>query len=751
MKMKTLKGVSVAALSAAALSFSSGVRAESAADIAEAKQADIADEGVQDIVVTAQRRQESANTAPISISAFSGEALQKSDINGISDLYLHTPNVTFNTSTGAAQIFIRGAGTAVASFSVDSSVAVSVDGVNLSRPAAALVDYFDVDRVELVRGPQGTLYGRNATAGVLNILSKRPTREIEGYVTATYGSFDRREIKGALSGPIGENWAARVAGRLRRDDGFTRDLDPRGTNASDKSDVDAIRLTLDSFGYEKVGVKLTADYINQRQGSQTLRPLDPSGQGQALGALTPSGFHQTRNNSPSRNDTKTYGLAAEISVDLGPVELISITGVRKLSQHFMINTDGTEADVTETFANQRQTQFSQEARLQSTAQDNFSWILGAYFLRDRVDGELAINRFSGIGTTPATQLVPDGRSRTSAYAAFADGTVELTDTVQLTLGARYSREDKRIRREFLLVNGVAGGLNAPELAPVGLRILRLDAPSYEAFSPRVVLTYRPNPDLTIYGSATKGFKSGGTGQADVLVALGTFAPPFANEHLWAYEVGVKGHAFDRKLFGSLTAFLYDYSNLQVTTFQNGLNVIQNAATARPKGVELELRARPSANLTFGATGSYLDARYGTFMSSLNNVPKDASGNRMVSSPKWTASANGEYVAKLPDGGTLSLSSSVTYRSAVDFIQFNFPLNRQKAVTLWNARATWSSPDERYSLSLFGKNLTNVRYLHNIVTFTSVTAPAALPLYPQGTGLGFPAEGRSVNVEATVRF
>ncbi|PQM29091.1 hypothetical protein CVO77_11940 [Sphingopyxis lindanitolerans] len=746
MKARILQCASIGALL-----FSSSVRAEQAVETDSPPPAEIAAESVQDIVVTAQRRNESLSTAPISISAFSGEALQKSDINGISDLYLHTPNVTFNTSTGAAQIFIRGAGTAVASFSVDSSVAVSLDGVNLSRPAAALVDYFDVERVELVRGPQGTLYGRNASAGVLNILSKRPTRNVEAYVTATYGSFDRREIKGALSGPIGENWAARVAGRIRRDDGITQDLDQRGTNASDKSDVDAVRVTLDSSGYEKIGVKLTADYVYQRQGSQTLRPLDPSGQAQALGALTPSGFHQTRNNSAARNDTRTYGVAAELNIDLGPVELISITGVRRLSQHFAINTDGTEAAVTETFANQRQTQFSQEVRLQSVAEEKFSWILGGYFLRDRVNGELAINRFSGVGATPATQVVPDGRSRTSAYAAFADGTVELADQVDLTLGARYSREDKRIRREFLLVSGVAGGLNAPQLAPVGLRILRFDAPSYEAFSPRAVLTYRPSPDITIYGSATKGFKSGGTGQADVLVALGTFAAPFANEQLWAYEMGIKAHAFDRKLFGSLTAFLYDYSDLQVTTFQNGLNVIQNAATARPKGLEMELRARPAPNVTLGFTGSYLDARYGKFMSSLNNVPKDASGNRMISSPKWTAGATGEYVANVPGGSTLSFNASLNYRSAVDFIQFNFPLNRQKAVTLLNARVTWASPDERYALSLFGKNLTNVRYLHNIVTFTSVTAPAALPLFPQGTSLGYPAEGRSVNVEATVRF
>ncbi|MBL0770046.1 TonB-dependent receptor [Sphingopyxis sp. DHUNG17] len=734
----------------AALAICAQVRAE-AADLSTSAQADTETTELQDIVVTAQRRTENLASAPMSISALSGEALQKADINGISDLYLHSPNVTFNTTTGAAQIFIRGVGTAVASFSVDGSVAISVDGVNLSRPAAALVDYFDVERVELVRGPQGTLYGRNATAGVLNILSKRPTREVEGYATATYGSFDRREIKGALSGPVGDKWAARIAGRIRRDDGFTKDLDPRGTNESDKSDVDAVRITLDSFDYDKVKVKLTADFIHQRQGSQTLRPLDPSGQAEALGASTPSGFHQTRNNSPARNDTKTYGVAAELNVDLGGIELVSITGVRSLKQRFTINTDGTEADVTETFANQDQTQFSQEIRLQSAEQDSFSWILGAYYLRDRVDGELAINRFSGTGATPATLVAPDGRSRTSAYAAFADATVKLTDRLELTMGARYSREEKRIRREFLFIGGVAGGLDAPNLAPAALRILRLDAPNYEAFSPRALLTYRPSRDVTIYASATKGFKSGGTGQADVLVALGTFAPPFANEQLWAYEAGIKGQTFDRKLYASLSAFLYDYTDLQVTTFQNGLNVIQNAATARPKGIEIELRARPTRDVTFGFTGAYLDARYGRFMSSLNNVPKDASGNRMISSPKWTASFHGEYVATLAGGSTISLNSSLNYRSAVDFIQFNFPLNRQKAVTLLNARATWTSSDERYSLSLFGKNLTDRRYLHNIVTFTSVTAPAALALYPQGTSLGYPAEGRSVNVEATLRF
>lgn len=700
-----------------------------------------------DIVVTAQRRSENLSKVPVSISAFSGDMLARADVKSLQEVYSYTPNMAFNQSSGSAQIYLRGVGNNIANSSTDGSVAVNVDGVYVARPFGALLDFYDVERVEVLRGPQGTLYGRNATAGAINIVSVRPTRDLSGYVRAIYGSFDRRELQGAIGGPLTGDGSirARIAGRLARDDGFTRDLDPRGSNKLDNQNVDALRGTLDA-DLGGFNVKLTADYTRQHSDGDTIRILDRSGQSDAVGAPVPGDFHEARNNLPTYNNNRSWGLAAEASYDFGPVSLISITGYRKLRQHFLLNTDGTEADVSESIFYNRSHQFSQELRLQSNGDSALRWIVGGYYFYEKVAALISLPRLSGAGTRPFPySTIFDTGNNVKAFAGFADATYRFSDQFSASAGIRYSKEDKDIFRSLYSPSAIVRDVFDRSAFGTALAATKV-SPSFDAWTPRFVLNFEPDGRTLFYLSVSRGFKSGGANQAAPTAA------PFGNELLWSYEAGAKMRFWDNRAFLTASVFKYDYTDLQVTTFQNGLNVIQNAASAKPWGVEVELKLTPVPELQFNVSGSYLDAKYGDFISSLGGTAKDASGNRMINAPKWTGSASVSYDVHLGEGaGTLTLFGAVNYRSMTDFNQFGFTQFQQPAYALVDARIKWTAPGGTFSLSGFAKNLFDKDYVRNIASFTSITAPAYLATHPEGTATGYPGPGRQLGVEANFTF
>lgn len=699
-----------------------------------------------EILVTAQRRSENLRDVPVSVTAFSGEALARADIESLQDVFSYTPSMTFNTSSGAAQIYLRGVGSNIANFSTDGSVAVNVDGVYVARPFGALTDFLDVERVEVLRGPQGTLYGRNATAGAINVVSARPTRDLTGYAKAIYGTFNRRELQGAISGPLTSdgNIRARVAGRWARDDGFTKDLDPAGSNKLDNSDVDALRGSLDGdFG--ALSVQITADYGRQHSDGDTVRVLDGSGYADEIGAPLPDDFHSARNDLPTFNNNRTWGISGQATYDFGDVSLISVTGYRELKQHFLLNTDGTEADISESIFLTDAKQFSQELRLQSNGDGPFSWIIGGYYFNEKVNSVTLLPRLSGMGTRafPYTNIFI-GNGEVDAYAGFADVSYKLTDRLTVSAGIRYSHEKKDLYRELYSPSTIVR--DAYDTDAFGTRsAFRADTPTYDAWTPRFVVNYKPTDDLLLYVSASRGFKSGG---ANVAAAT---SEPFGNELLWSYEAGVKLNLLNGKGLWSTSVFRYDYTDLQVTTFQNGLNSIQNAASARPWGIETELSLSPVRELQINLSAAYLDATYHDFTSSLGGVAVDASGNRMIGAPEWTLSGSANYDFDLGGAGTLSAFGAVNYRSTTDFNQFNFTNMQQEGYALVDARLTWTAPGGNYSISGFAKNLFDVEYVRNIAAFTSITSPTYLATNPQGSALGYPGPGRQLGVELGVRF
>jgi iron complex outermembrane receptor protein len=722
------------------------------------------DDGTLDeIVVTAEKREASLQDVPIAMTAVTGETLDNLAIDDVMDLYVQTPGLSFSRAGGEAQVYIRGIGTDAFGVTIDPSVAIHLDGVYLGRPQMGLAQFLDVERVEILKGPQGTLYGRNATGGAINIISRKPSDETDGYATLGIGSFERQELKLASNVAMSDGWGLRLAGRFLKDDGFTDDLEVGGAEEVDDQDMRALRATLTHDNGGRASVSVIADYTEFTSGNRSSKPLDGLSFAVVNGAL-PQAFGDTRNDLPTYHDWDTKGLTATIDFELSDrVSLTSVTGYRDYESAFFFNTDGTEVEVTRSYFSYESDQISQEFRLSSTTDDALSWMVGAYYMDEDKEGALGLGRNTHPSFGQVSFIIPNV-DETKALAVFGEVSYQFADAWSGTLGLRYSDEEKS---DFTSVGAVFGDFTGLESdGNIVQFFTRTEETSWDDVSPRAVLTFTPNDDAMYYGSVTKGFKSGGWNAFDG-------SPAFNPEEVLSIEVGFKTDLSDGKLRLNGSVFTYDYEDLQVSTFQNGLTVTTNAADASVWGAEIEMWALPTANLTINASIGYLSAEFEDFQSAFGSCPADAtpaelaggcmgaaagearvvqlSGNTLQNAPEFKGNLNATYVIDLASGSAISLFGQLSHQSEIFHTQFNDPLIGQDAITLLDARAAWTSADDKYELALYGKNLTDEEYFQNTVRFTSLSEGNPADRFNIGAGLGYPAPGVSWGLEGTVRF
>jgi iron complex outermembrane receptor protein len=727
--------------------------------LASAQEGGVLDE----IIVTAEKREASLQDVPISMTAVTGETLENLAIDDMMDLYVQTPGLSFSRAGGEAQVYIRGIGTDAFGVTIDPSVAIHLDGVYLGRPQMGLAQFLDVDRVEILKGPQGTLYGRNATGGAINILSRRPSDEIDGYATIGAGSFGRQEMKLAGNVGMGDNWGLRLAGRFLKDDGFTDDLEPGGADEIDDQDMQAFRATLTHDSGGRVSFTAIADYTDFTSSNRSSRPLDDLSFAVVNGAQ-PQAFGETRNDLPTYHDWETKGLTAIIDFEISDsMSLTSVTGYRDYESSFFFNTDGTEIEVTRSYFSYESDQISQEFRLSSTTDNPLSWMVGAYYMNEDKEGALGLGRNTHPAFGQVSFIIPNV-DETTAYAVFGEVSYQFADAWSGTVGIRYSDEEKS---DFTSVGAIFGDFTGLESdGNIVQFFTRTDKQSWDDVSPRVVLSYTPSEDTLIYGSVTKGFKSGGWNAFDG-------SPAFDPEEVLSFEIGMKTDLSGGKVRLNGSVFAYDYQDLQVSTFQNGLTVTTNAADASVWGAELEMWVLPTENLTINASIGYLSAEFEDFQSAFGRCPADAtpaelagdcmgaaagetrvvqlSGNTLQNAPELKANLNGTYSIDLASGSVISLFGQLSHQSEIFHTQFNDPLIGQDAVTLLDARVAWTSAGDKYEVAVYGKNLTDEEYFQNTVRFTSLSEGNPADRFNIGAGLGYPAPGVNWGIEATARF
>lgn len=743
--------------------------------------------GLDEIVVFARKREESLQETPIAISAFSGEELGSRSLTNLMEVGSYVPNVTMATGQGGSgggnngQVYIRGIGQIDFLFTTDPGVGIYIDGVFHPRTLGASMDLLDLERVEVLRGPQGTLFGKNTVGGAINVISKKPTGEFGGYGEVTLGRFDRTDFRGSIDFPLaGDTLAGKISVSYKKRDSFGKRRDfATGRTLDETGDEDQIglRAAIRWQASEDVTVDLSADYSKWDQesvGTQLLGFDDTGVLGGGLGllynALVPgpgglpissafvSGDEDTSfGTGPNHNELDAWGVNATVAWDMGFATLTSITAYREMEAVFGRDGDGSPLSYVHTDQDQDQDQFSQELQLGGTAfEDRLEWVVGAFYFdefgRDTNDVRLASGLFGALEALPGafipltpTSVCPGAfppnvcaggagnpfnitldldfdifnEIDIESVAGFAQGTFAVTEQLSVTGGARYTYETKEYFLVHRRVN--SGAFIIPDTTVKD----RWSEATYTAS-----VQYEWNEELMTYFTFSRGFKSGGfngrpTNQGEVQ----SFDPEFLD----SYELGLKSEWFERRLRLNLAGFFYDYEDLQFTAVTADpadgtlLLVVDNVATAEVQGFELELVARPMEGLDLTAAVGYTDFEVTDVDPSVSDV---TTNTEMVRTPEWTASASIEYTLPWDEHGAIRIRTDWTYEDQSFSDVQNTPLVARDSSHIINARVTWEAATEfwggGWQLAVFGTNLTDKRVLVN----------GLQALSPFGTAEGF---------------
>lgn len=675
---------------------------------------------IDEITVTAQRRAENIQDVPIAMTVLGNDTLRERGIDDSFELAQKTPSVVFTQNASSGQVFIRGVGSSNLSAGSDPSTAVSVDGIYLSRPDGAILDFYDLERIEVLKGPQGTLYGRNATAGAVNVLTAQPVlAEYAGQVQAQLGQFDRRRLEGAVNLPIGDALAVRVASVYSSRDGFV-DNEVTGT-AEDGFDFVGIRANAlyDAGGAltARVGVEVS-DESGTRGAAAQVNPAFFSPAVLAFGGAADTDPTTAFSNFQTDIESELTRANLTLEFDAGAVVLRSITGYVESDSTSLLDLDATDVEFANNLERNTAKTLSQEFQVLSNSEADLEWVVGAYFLDDDIEQVFDAFLLGG-----PTQLRYDGAVDVTATALFAQGTYTIADRWHVTAGIRYSDEEKKTRFRNLIVDPGGAITGAPQAAPIVIS----SEPSldFSATTPRLVLQYDVSDSTNVYLSATRGFKSGG-------VNLTGAGEQFDEETLWSYEAGLKSTLASGKLVGDIVAFHYDYKDLQVQFFNGFAEVVQNAANASVDGIEFAFMARPTDSLVVDFGAAILDATFSDYVTLdpdsgvvnpatglASGAIRDLDGNTLPRAPDLVLTLGLDWQLPVDVTGSVHLVADARYQSEVFFDQFNNPGVQQDAFTLANVRASWFSDDERVRVTVFGENVFDETYRSTVIRSTAL--------------------------------
>jgi iron complex outermembrane recepter protein len=658
-----------------------------------------------EIVVTAQRRNENIQTVPISVTAISGPELTARGVVNTQDLTIAVPGLNFARSTTVAQPTLRGIGSRSATIGNEGNVAVYLDGVYQAQNFGNFLELNDIQQIEVLKGPQGTLYGRNALGGAIIVRTRRPEFEFQGEVNAKYGRFDERGVNAFVTGPISDKVAASLSLNASAEGGYIRNIliggkqgersnyTARGKLLLKASDTASIMLT--AYHLQNADTSNESGQWYNGNSSQRIRP-NPANI--PLSVLIPTGNFETSSSiDPIDRQTATGGnLNADF--ELGGASL-GLLGSYKQSRIRILN-DATALGFQRIDTHIHARSWYGEATLTSDSTGPLSWIAGLNIFDDRgqTDPQLAIVTLQKNGV------------KTFAGAGFGELTYNI-GKLFLTGGLRASYEKKRAFIDIL--------------APAASVISARDSHHWSALTPRAVARYQFSRYNNIYFSYTDGFKSGSYDTSGVAGTRQSVDP----EKVTAFEVGMKTRPLTNLRF-NLSAYHYDYQNLQVqvivTTPTSSSALLQNAASSKIKGLEGELQWQATPKLSLNGTFSYIDAKFGTFRNaSVNNIvfvnglPSgnspgvlDVTGNNLIRAPKLTYSAGFDYRFDL--GSSKLLLNSTVFHSSRYYTEVS-NVRFQPAYTVVNGSITWRAPGDQFSLSLVGRNLTDERYVTQILT------------------------------------
>jgi iron complex outermembrane receptor protein len=693
--------------------------------LAQTRTAPPAANTIEELIVTAQKREESAQEVPIALTALSGESLERQGVIGFQDLSTRIPSMRFGPGVtgGENVITLRGIGSQNTTSGGDSPVAYNLDGVYLARTTSVDPEFFDIDRIEVLRGPQGTLYGRNSVGGSVNVITRHPEAEFGGHADALLGNYGARVFRGWLNAPLvneGDHQVlARIAAVSARHDGYQDNLfnGLGSTHDADGQDFWMVRGELYFKLSERADFLLIASASSNGDpvATKTRWELAP---GRYTGALPYlSDPRQVRKNSREMFDQDGRYVSGTLNYDFGPATFTSVTGYASGKWAQSSDPDASELTIaTNPYWTLDQFQYSEEIRLASNPSDGpLTWIVGAFYFREKAGQTFQFIDTGLNSPTPFTDnfvFTNGGIYKTTSKAVFGQADYDLSKggtgiPLTLTLGLRYTRD---IKKGF-------------DFLDFRLPMLGLAFPASKTFDEKWSQTtgkigarYQVSRAVMIYANASTGYLSGGG-------LVGNFPGIYQPEKVRAYEAGFKSTLLDNRLMFNAAAYHQKIKDMQVFVQDITGSRIDNAGKAHVNGLELEAVATPVDGLRVNASATFTKAEYDRYVTINNRFAGpapgcdpvtrlcDFAGHRLVQTPKHTFNVGAQYVIQTSFG---SVTPRVDVFNSGDlfFLSANSPLERQKAYTLVDANILWRSADERFSVEAFVRNAGNEDVISN---------------------------------------
>ncbi|WP_099017982.1 TonB-dependent receptor [Marinicella litoralis] len=679
---------------------------------------------LDDVKVTARRVEESIQDIPVAVTSFSREELEDAQAENLDSLKGAVPNMNLVQGRGSAtsaNIYIRGIGQPDALQTFDPGVGVYVDGVYLSRIQGALMSLHDVERIEVLRGPQGTLYGKNTIGGAVNVVTRRPDGESAGELQLLGGNYGKLSTSMYYKGALSDRTSASISALYRLDNGFVEDQF-NGQHYNDRDNT-SLRFLLNSQVNDRLSLDFSIDYTDQEnalslgRSESALIALDFADlTTPVILSLPPSGEYDFRGRTSFNNDEnqelRHTGASITVNYDINDRwNFKSITAKRDLQSDSFIDIDATEFELGDVFVGVDQDQFSQEFQFLFDNANGFNAVLGAYYLQENVPShqEAYANDFLLFGGVPLDFLrTIDDDLETTSYALFAQGNWTLTDRWGLTAGIRYSKDDKdyaRTTSTFSTAGPFLDGTFAFQ-----------DSDSWDSVTPMLSVDYQVSDNSMMYASVSKGFKSGGfNGRANGAADVSSFKP----ETVWTYEVGGKSQFLDNRLRVNYAMFTSNYEDFQARVAEDISSFpVINAAELDISGAELEVTWLLSASTSVYSSVGYLNSDYKKFFD-FRQPDLDRSDDTPPFSPDWTFRIGMNHAMYLNGGAVLRFGVNGNYTDDMYLSVDNQAALTQDDYWLFNAYATYDFANPAWSVSVGGKNLGDEVYKVDAQEFSSV--------------------------------
>jgi iron complex outermembrane receptor protein len=702
--------VAMAALAVASQAKAQAAGAPPAGDQASASATPPSNGGLQEIVVTAQRRAENLQKVPIAITAITGAVAMKTGITNAQDLSTFAPGLMAQSQAASVQIYMRGVGTDASSAGTENAVATSIDGVYVPSMASLLFNFNNIDRIEVLKGPQGTLYGRNATGGAINIITKDPSAETHVEAMLGYGNLQRTESNFYFTTGIPDKVAFAVAA-VYEDQAKGAGINLVNGDYVNRDRQVGVNPKLLLTPTDRLQIRLSGIYthVNTSYGL-SYRPVGDTTLYDGITGLPGGSFYDVRDDQQPDLKSDFYMASGRVDYDLDFAKLVSISSYQDYKSRYYYDNDGSSAHIVSVDPFQQiDKAYSEELHLESQGGGPFQWIGGVYYFHDKAGYDPF--SLSGLGLAPLTNLSDKTFQTTRSIAAFGQVTYEIAHGTKITAGLRYTKDNRRLTS---IQTGSTDGITYfPIAAPVDATSKK-GAPTW-----RLAVDHQFGPNVMGYASYSRGFKSG------VFATAAPNNPAVNPEKLDDYEVGVKTELFDHHLRLNANAFYYNYKNIQFAIYRGTSNPLVNAAAAHIYGLDLDYQLAVVHNLTLTGGLEALHAKYSKFLNApttavntggLGNIivdcttdpaPCDATGNYMEKAPKLTANTAIDYVIPLGDAGSLNPNISYYYNDGF----FWGPDNRvrQPHYSLINAQFAWTNAAKSLTITAFAKNLTAKKY------------------------------------------